>query len=88
MSATDKKFRELQRDWDRSSIHTAFLGRGQHLVQRSRTISTQSGFRQVRYVVRTDNRRRQAPYLPASPKIDGVRMRWEKGQLVPRNSTI
>lgn len=26
-----------------------------------------------------------APYLQAAPKVDGVRMRWEKGRLVPRS---
>lgn len=25
-----------------------------------------------------------APYAQLAPKVDGVRMRWEKGRLVPR----
>lgn len=28
-----------------------------------------------------------APWLPASPIIDGVRMRYSKGRLVPRTQT-
>lgn len=82
MNATDKKFRELQRDWDRRSIHTAFLGRGQHLVQRTRTVRTLTGFRRVLEVVRTDNRRKQAPWVP---NVKG--MRWKHGKLIPRHST-
>jgi hypothetical protein len=72
--ATDKKFRELQRDWNRRSIHTAFRGRGQHLVQLIR--------RGIKTVIRTDNRRQQAPWVP---NVKG--MRWQRGQLIPRHST-
>ena len=80
MNATNKKFRELQRDWDRRSIHTAFLGRGQHLVQRIvKTVWTDNGRRYVKDVIRTDNRRKQAPWVP---NVRG--MRWQKGKLIPR----
>ena len=44
------------------------------------------GHKTVKLIAGFRNKIRQAKYLPASPKINGVRHRWEDGRLVPRSS--
>lgn len=77
---TDKKFRALSAQHHRAQYSTACEFRGTHL---ERVDVSRRGFpRAVARVVA--NRVSQVPYLPSSPKIDGVRMHWVKGWLVPR----
>lgn len=84
---TDKKFRAECAALTKAQSSTAFPYRGFHLKQRARTERISLfGRKQVKFTVGFRNKIRQAPYLPASPKINGVRHRWEDGRLVPRNS--
>ncbi len=68
---SDKKFRQLQKE-----AAPELRRRGMHLVaHRDRPYTT---------VMAVRNKVRQAPWLPSSPVINGVRMRYEAGRLVPR----
>lgn len=71
---TDKKFLSLLKKHDKM-----LRDEHVHLIQRI----GRYGQREVAIV---PNRIGPAPWLPASPKVNGVRMRYAKGKLVPRVS--
>lgn len=75
----DKKFAQIERDAAPSLRAT-----GQHLVA-LRFYDRRSGPKtEIRMV---KNHVAKPAYVePAAPVVDGVRMRWEKGRLVPRVS--
>lgn len=76
----DKKFTEIEREAAPELRRIGF-----HLVAR-RVYGGRFGHPSTR-VFKVQNKIRKPAYVqPAAPIVDGVRMRWEKGRLVPRVS--
>lgn len=75
----DKKFTEIER-----KLAPELRRAGEHLVAR-RVYGRRFGAFPQTVIARFRNKIRKPAYVqPAAPIVDGVRMRWENGRLVPR----
>lgn len=77
----DKKFTELEKE-----LAPQLRKAGQHLVAvRRYKGGGKDGSHPITLLARDRNRRSKPAYVhPAAPIVDGVRMRWQDGKLVPR----